>query len=280
MYQITIEILKESSPSQSPQKVGHSTKEVYLVKVRVSKRDACNQGNAPGEGQGSKKQSWAMIYQMRKPHTVSMHCAGHPSPQLRHPLQTLLDRSNTKQNRLPSHHCMGLQFLRRPTSVVEATNRSVIYETRFCSLTQSKPLSQGMLFKPLSQDMSFKVATFLHPSSSFVRNVTESPFSATRPGALGLAIRNWYTLCTRFEWSRLRHSAALGKICHVDLCAFLNTEFFCGIIFTVWTRGRLRFAAISESPLFNDPYSSPLQLSLHHFDPFCYFWKRCWSQVP
>jgi len=30
------------------------------------------------------------------------------------------------------------------------------------------------------------------------------------PGALGLAIRNWYTLCTRFEWSRLRHKHKLS----------------------------------------------------------------------
>ena len=36
-------------------------------------------------------------------------------------------------------------------------------------------------------------------------------FHPTRPGALGLAIRNWYTLCTRSEWSRLRHKLSVRK---------------------------------------------------------------------
>ena len=85
MYQMAMEILKNE-----------------FTDPIAPKGRAFKQEIVPCAGQGSKRQSWAMICPLCKLRIVCMHCVSHRSFQRRHPLQTHPGRSSTMQCKLPS----------------------------------------------------------------------------------------------------------------------------------------------------------------------------------
>ena len=111
----------------------------------------------------------------------------------------------------------------RSNTSLRIKGECLIFTTaKICSnvnkLTRQKKRNQNL---PLTQTLKHRLSSTCH-CEFFISVFSVSreggwefhPFfkgSVRSSGALGLAIRNWYKLCTRFEWPRLRHNGSVRK---------------------------------------------------------------------